>query len=52
MRRMAAKTAKDQKTSSRVFSREGRDQSSWAQYDSVLSKKIRTEDHIPSTQPR
>jgi hypothetical protein len=52
MRRTPAKTAKDQKTPSRAIPREGMDHITSAQYVSVLSKKIRTEDSVPSTLPR
>jgi hypothetical protein len=51
MRRTTTKTAKDQKTSSRAVSHEGRDHVHSARHASVLSKKIRAEDCIPSMLP-
>jgi hypothetical protein len=52
MRRTTAKTTKDQRTSTQAVSREGRTTSTSAWYASVLSKKIRAEDYVPSTLPR
>jgi hypothetical protein len=52
MRRTTTKTAKDQKTSSRAVPREGMDHIHMSLVVPVLSKKIRTEDSIPSTLPR
>jgi hypothetical protein len=46
------KIAKDQKTSSQVFLVRGRIKSVPAQHVLVLSKKIRSEDGVPSTLPR